>query len=240
MLVYSNQLLERLHNLLDEFGTKSDIISDRTLDFEYDYDSFHLARSNGICSIGALRLFGAPIDYVHVLKQQKLEDCQFVPGGSLGLGKHIHSWFKIRYFLSFPNEIQIGPLDIGTVTTIKHDLLKSKVEGFFWNGYGKLTTLPPGILRDNLVEMLDADGILRDLMGKNLLKERVIKIRRYTPLIQSKEKHASITNSKIVIESGWKLQKDIMSERDNLELYFTMAFIIKTAINNLQYRLSKH
>lgn len=239
MLVYGNPLLEKLHKLFDEFGTQSRIIADRTLDFEYDFtDSFQLASSNGVCSLGALKLNSSPIDYVHVLKLQKLEDCQFVPGGNVGLGKHVHSWFKVRYFLSFPNDIQIGPLDIGTITTIKHERLRNKVEEYFWHGYGKLTTLPPGILRDNLVEMLGADNSLNELLEKYLLKERVIKIKRYTPQIQTGDKSASITNSKIVIESGWKLQKDIVSERENLELYYTMAFIIKTAVNNLQYHLS--
>lgn len=241
MLVQYEPILDKIRYILDRFGTKSTIITDRVLDFEHDFgNAFNAEGTSCICGVGTLQLFDAPIDYIHVLKQQKLESCGFMPGGSIGMGRHLHTWYKTRYFLSFPNEIQIGPLDIGTVTTIKQGRFTSKVEEFFWNGYGKLTTLPPGILRDNIIEMLGADSFLNDLMLKNLIKEGTIKIKKYSSRIQTKEKQASITNSKIVIESNWKLQKDILSERNQLEMYYNLAFIIKTAVNNLRYHLSKY
>jgi hypothetical protein len=127
------------------------------------------------------------------------------------------------------------PFDIGTITTIRKGLFNSKVESFMWNGYQKLTTLPPGLVRDNVVEPLNHDQRLRELMMKCLLKERVITISRYSPHHKTKSIQ---TNSKIVIESKWKIQSDLFVTDDTIEMYEKMAKIVKQTINNLKYHLT--
>ena len=104
-----------------------------------------------------------------------------------------------------------------------------------WNGYQKLTTLPPGLVRDNVAEPLYEDQRLRILMTKCLLKERTITISRYSP---SRESKSLKTNSKIVIESKWKLQKDLFLDYDTIEMYEKMAVITKQVVNNLKYHFT--
>lgn len=58
----------------------------------------------------------------------------------------------MNFFLTFADSIKIGPFDIGTISTIKKGLFHSEIENFMWSGYPKLTTLPPGLVRDNVVE----------------------------------------------------------------------------------------
>jgi len=94
--------------------------------------------------------------------------------------------------------------------------------------------LPPGLVRDNVVEVLSSDQRLRQLMTKCLLKERTITISRYSPRHES---HTNETNSKIMIKSKWKLQKDLFVDRDTIEMYEKMAEIVKRITTELKYHL---
>ena len=70
------------------------------------------------------------MDYLHIVKKQEYAKCDFAASGHVGMGVHIHSWYKMRFFLSFPESIKLGPFDMGTLTTIKKGLLHSDVENF--------------------------------------------------------------------------------------------------------------
>jgi hypothetical protein len=235
MLVIQDPILEKIQKHLEKHGIKS-AISEKRYDFEDDFlDSYLLETKGGIGNAGTLKLENSPIDYVQVLKKQEYVKCDYAAGGHVGMGMHKHSWWMMRFFLAFPESINLGPFDIGTITTIKKGLFHSEVEGFMWNGYPKLTTLPPGLIRDNVVEPLDHDQRLRQLMTKCLLKERTITISRYSA---HKESTRLKTNSKILIKSTWKIQKDLFVDHNTLDMYEIMAKIVKQTINNLKYHLT--
>ncbi len=234
MLVTSNPVLGKMQKHLEEYGLLSSIVEEK-LDFEQDYwDANLLGTADGIGSVGSLKLFGSPIDYINIVKKQKFVKCDFAMGGSVGMGVHLHSWWKMRFFISFPDYIKLGPFDIGTITTIKKGLIRSKVENFVWSGYQKLTTLPPGLIRDNVADVLYSDQLLKKLMTECLLKERTILVSRYSP---PKEKKAYSTNSKIVIQSKWKFQKDLFAEGSTIDMYERIAEIVKSTIEKLKYHL---
>ena len=73
-------------------------------------------------------------------------------------------------------------------------------------------------------------------MMKCLLKERTIIVSRYSPTIPG-EVTVKPTNSKIKIESTWKLQKDMLIDKDTLDMYEALARIVKSAVNTLSYHL---
>jgi len=236
LLLMTDPVLEKIQNHFESMGLQSSIV-DEKLDFELDYKDVHfMDGKNGIGTAGSLRLKDSPIDYLHIIKKQEYAKCDFAVGGHVGMGVHIHSWYKMRFFLSFPESIKLGPFDMGTLTTIKKGLLHSEVESFAWNGYQKLTTLPPGLVRDNVAEALYSDKILKKLMMKCLLKERTITVSRYSPTIPV-EVTAKPTNSKIKIESTWKLQKDMFIDKDTLDMYEILAGIVKSTVNTLKYHL---
>ena len=235
MLITSDPILEKIQKHFEDHGIKSSI-SEQNLDFEADYlDACFLGTRDGIGNAGSLKLENSPIDYIHFIKKQEYAKCDFAVGGHVGMGVHKHSWWKMRFFLVFPESIRIGPFDMGTISTIKKGLFHSEDESFMWNGYQKLTTLPPGLVRDNVAEPLYEDQRLRRLMTKCLLKERIITISRYSPRHESK---ALKTNSKIVIESKWKLQKNLFLDYETIEMYEIMATITKQVVNNLKYHLT--
>jgi len=235
MLITTEPVLEKIQKHFKDKGIKSSI-SEQKLDFEADYlDTYFLGTRDGIGNAGSLKLEDSPIDYIHFIKKQEYAKCDFAVGGHVGMGVHNHSWWKMRFFLAFPESIRIGPFDIGTITTIKKGLFHSKVESFMWNGYQKLTTLPPGLVRDNVAEPLYQDQRLKELMTKCLLKERTITVSRYSPSHESKSVK---TNSKITIESKWKLQKDLFLDYDTIEMYERIAEIVKQTVNNLKYHLT--
>jgi len=234
MLLTSDPVLGKMQKHFEKNGLPNSIVEEK-LDFELDYyDANLLGTTNGIGSVGSLKLFDSPIDYVNILKKQKFVKCDYTLGGSVGMGVHLHSWWKMRFFISFPSSIKLGPFDIGTITTIKKGLLHSKVESFVWSGYQKLTTLPPGLIRDNVADALYSDQLLKKQMTEFLLKERTILVSRYSP---SKEKKAFSTNAKIVIQSKWKFQKDLFIDGSTFDMYEKIAEIVKSTINNLKYHL---
>ena len=236
LLLMTDPVLEKIQKHFEGLGLKSSIV-DKKLDFERDYKEVHLMEGkNGIGTAGSLRLKNSPIDYLHIIKKQEYAKCGFAVGGHVGMGVHIHSWYKMRFFLSFPESIKLGPFDMGTLTTIKKGLLHSEVESFIWNGYQKLTTLPPGLVRDNVADVLYSDRKLKQLMMKCLLKERTITVSRYSPTILEGVTTKS-TNSKVKIESTWKLQKDIFIDKDTLNMYEILAGIVKSTVNTLKYHL---
>ena len=235
ILLTHDPILEKIQNHFEGYGIRS-TISEKRYDFEDDYfDSYLLETKGGIGNAGTLKLEHSPIDYVHVLKKQEYVKCDYAVGGSVGMGIHKHSWWMMRFFLVLPESINLGPFDIGTIATVKKGLFHSEVESFMWNGYPKLTTLPPGLIRDNVVEPLDQDKILRRLIPKCLLKERIITISRYSP---HKESTRLKTNTKILIKSKWKIQKELFVDRDTLDMYERMAEIVKKTVNNLKYHLT--
>lgn len=234
-LLSYDPILEKVQKHLMKYGIKS-TVSENKLDFESDYsDISRLGVKDGIGNVGALKLENSPIDYIQIIKKQEYANCNFAVGSHVGMGIHKHSWWKMNFFLAFSDSIKIGPFDIGTISTIKKGLFHSEIEDFMWNGYPKLTTLPPGLVRDNVVEPLDQNQRLRQLMTKCLLRERIITISRYEPRHES---DAIITNSKMVIKSKWKLQKDLFVDNYTIEMYEKMAEIIKKTVNNLKYHLT--
>jgi len=233
ILLTSDPTIEKLQNHFKNYGMNASTLNQK-FDFEDEFISSNLlVNEDGIGNLGTIKISDSPIDYINVLKKQKLAKCGFAVGGYAGMGVHIHSWLKLRFFLSFPSNINIGPLNMGTLTTIKKSLLKSEVEKYDWSGYKKLTTLPPGLVLDNVADFLDKDQVLCQLMTKTLLKEKVIMISRYN-IPHSK---GLKTNAKIVIESSWKFQKDVFLDNDSIRMYELMAEIIKRVVNNLKYHL---
>ncbi|MBS3923147.1 MAG: hypothetical protein KGZ37_08395 [Nitrosarchaeum sp.] len=233
MLINRDPVLEKFQKHLESFGIRSKVLEEK-LDFEYDYvDSHLLGDKDGIGGAGVLKLLDSPIDHVHLIKKQEFAKCDFAVGGSVGMGVHIHTWWKIRFFLSFPESITLGPFDIGTITTIKKGKFHSKVDSFLWSGYPKLTTLPPGLVRDNVADALYSNQLLRQLMIKCLLKERKITVSRYT----NHKLNVTPTNSKIIIESTWKLQKNLFLDNDTIIMYEKIAEIVKLIVNALKYHL---
>lgn len=122
---------------------------------------------------------------------------------------------------------------MGTITTVKKERLHSKVESFVWSGYTKLTTLPPGLVRDNVADALYSNQLLKQLMIKCLLKERTILVSRYS----NHESNVKSTNSNVIIESSWRLQKDLFMDDDTIRMYEMIAEIVKFTVNNLKYHL---
>lgn len=236
MLLMPDPLLDKFGKSLKAIGVETDEDLERKrYDFEYDYkDSFYLGMEKGIGSVGIFKIKNSPIDYLQILKKQEMAKCNFAAGGNVGMGYHLHSWFKTRFYLSFDDIVKIGPLNFGTVSTIRKGLFHSRVEDFFWNGYVKLTTLPPGLVRDDVSELLSSDQHLRNLMTKCLLRERVIKIKTYKP---QDIKESQKTNAKVIIESQWKYQKDLFVDKDTFDMYSHIASLIKKTINDLKYHL---
>ncbi len=234
LLLISDPILEKIQKHFNGYGIKSSISEER-LDFESDYpDICILGVKDGMGNVGSLKLENSPIDYIQIIKKQECAKCDYAVGGHVGMGIHKHSWWMMKLFLAFSDSIRIGPFDIGTLTTIKKGLFHSEVESFMWNGYPKLTTLPPGLIRDNVVEPLSSDQKLQQLMTKCLLKERTITISRYLPCHESDTVE---TNSKIIIKSKWKLQKDLFADHDTMKMYEKMAKIVKQTVNDLKYHL---
>jgi hypothetical protein len=246
------KVAKKLHKHLLSLGLDCKLIPDGTLDFEYDYPRSSLDGPNpGIASRGVMKVSDS-IDFLDVLKRKTVTKSEFAPGSIYGMGMAEGTTWRIRYFLSFPPEISLGPLNIGTLTKILKGRLKSKVEDFIWDGYGKLTTLPPGMVQDDVVATLNADARLKELMMHSLIKERVITISVYKPKTKVNYEISQIVKddsywykykpkkesyAKILITSEWKGQHDLFIDKETLEMYQRIASDIKELVSKLQYHL---
>ena len=130
----------------------------------------------------------------------------------------------------------------------------SKIDDFLWSGYGKLTTLPPGLVADDVIAALDGDKKLHELMMHALLKENTITVSVYKPKAKVnyeisqivkddsywyKYKPKKESHAKILITSEWKVQKDLFLDSQTLEAYQRIANNIKSAVVKVKYHLIK-
>lgn len=249
-----DKMAKKMHKHLKSLGLDCQLMPDGTLDFEYDYPRSSFDGPNpGTASRGVLKVTG-PIDYIDILKKKTVTKSEFAPGGIYGMGIAEGTMWKMRYFLSFPPEISLGPLNIGTLTKILKGRIHSKVEDFIWDGYGKLTTLPPGLIPDDVIATLNSDHVLRNLMTHSLLKERVITVSVYKPKTKVNYDYLQIVKddsywykykpkkesyARILITSEWKSQKDTFIDSETLEMYVMIAKTIKGMVEKLKYHLTK-
>jgi hypothetical protein len=246
------KVAKKLFKHLDSLGLECKLIPDGMMDFEYDYPRSSLdGPTPGIASRGVLKVNGG-IDYIDLLKRKTVTKSEFAPGGFYGMGIAEGTMWKLRYFLSFPAEYDLGPLNFGTLTKVLKGRLHSKVEDFIWSGYGKLTTLPPGMIADDVIAVLNEDKKLRELMMHALLKEQVITVSVYKPKAKVnyeisqivkddsywyKYKPKKESHAKILITSEWKTQKDLFVDPQTLEAYKRIAENIKSTVEKLRYHL---
>lgn len=249
------KITKKLHKHLTSLGLECKLLPDGMMDFEYDYPRSSLDGPNpGIASRGVLKIVDS-IDYIDVLKRKTVTKSEFAPGGLYGMGVAEGTMWKLRYFLSFPSEYDLGPLNFGTLTKVLKGRFHSKVDDFLWNGYGKLTTLPPGMVADDVIGVLDADKRLRDMMLHALIKEHTISVSVYQPKAKVnyeisqivkddsywyKYKPKKESHAKIVITSEWKTQKDLFIDELTLQTYQRIATDIKSTVERLRYHLVKN
>ncbi|HWP78813.1 MAG TPA: hypothetical protein VNL34_04095 [Candidatus Nitrosotenuis sp.] len=247
------KVAKKLHKHLSSLGLECKLIPDGTMDFEYDYPRSSLVGPTpGIASRGVMKVNDV-IDYIDILKRKTVTKSEFAPGGFYGMGVAEGTTWKLRLFLSFPSEYTLGPLNFGTLTKILKGRFHSKVEDYIWSGYGKLTTLPPGMIQDDVIAVLDADKKLRELLMHALLKERIITVSVYKPKAKVDYEKAQIakddsywfkykpkkeSHAKIVITSEWKPEKDLFIDKETLEAYRRIASNIKETVEKLRYHLT--
>jgi len=249
------KLVMKLEKHLKSKGLDCSILPDGTMDFEYDYPRVPLdGPVEGIASRGVMKVNNCDIDFLDVVKQKKICASGLAPGGIYGMGVNEATTWKIRFFMSFPPTLKIGPLKIGTITKIEKGAFHSKVEDYIWNGYGKLTTLPPGMVYDDVMGALEEDKKLRELMMKCLLKEVKVTVDVYTPKRKVEYDHLQYVRddsiwyrfkpkkesyAKILITSGWKPQKDLFIDETTIQMYKRIATNIKKAVERVRYHLEQ-
>ncbi|WKT57855.1 hypothetical protein QVH35_11290 [Candidatus Nitrosotenuis chungbukensis] len=116
------------------------------------------------------------------------------------------------------------------------------------------TTLPPGLIQDDIIAILNADKKPHDLMMKSLLKERIITVSVYTPKAKVSHEYLKIVKddsywykykpkkesyAKILITTDWKSQKDLFIDKEALEMYQRIAANIKGTVDKLQVSSDK-
>lgn len=248
------KVTKKMHKHLSSLGLDCKLIPDGTMDFEYDYPrSSLIGPTPGIASRGVMKANDS-IDFIDILKRKTITKSEYAPGGTYGMGIAEGTTWKMRFFISLPSEYTIGPLNFGTLTKILKGRLHSKVEDFIWSGYGKLTTLPPGMIQDDVIAVLNEDKKLHDLMMHSLLKEQTITVSVYKPKAKVDYEKAQIANddsywfkykpkkeshAKVVITSEWRSEKDLFIDKETLEMYQKIASNIKSTIEKLKYHLAK-
>ena len=241
MLIFHDPIVEKIHKHLESVGLRTQILDSGLMDFEYDYPRIPLTGpSEGISDMGAMKVFDSSIDYLDIIKRKILEQSSFAPGGSSGLGVFEYTTWKMRFFLALPSSMTLGPLNLGTLTKILKQRFGSKVEDYIWSGFGKLTTLPPGTVYDDVTSILNSDKELKELMLRALLKEKVISVSVYSPKKKVEQSGGKESLAKVMITSEWKPQKDLFLDKHSLGSYERIAADLKGLITKLRYVLENY
>lgn len=238
---------------MKKIGLDCKLVSDGTFDFEYDYPRVSLNMPlKGIASRGVFIVKNKSFNYIDILKKKVISDTPRNTGSPYGDWYAEGILWKLRFFLSFDPKITIGPLQIGTLTNLRQGKFTTTVEDFEWNGYGRLTTLPPGLVLDDVIEELNKDSRLRELMMKTLLKERTITTSVYSPKTKVdyktveranldspwlKYKPKLESNAKILITSQWKPQSRLLIDKNILETYDRIGSAIRRVVDRAKYHL---
>jgi len=230
VLIIQEKIAEKIHKHLELLGMKTEMLSPLSV----------IGPSEGASTMGAMQVDRSSIDYVDIVRRKVVEESSFAPGGLNGLGITEYTAWKLRFFLKIPPTISLGPLNIGTLTKVLKGRFHSKVEDFVWSGYGKLTTLPPGIVNDDVIAILNSDSELRNLMMKSLLKEKVITISTYSHKVDIEQTGEKQSLARLIISSDWKPEKSLFIDEYVLQTYERIATDVKGAIQKLRYVLENY
>src|SRR3989304_3795959 len=150
MLVLHDSFVLKLQKHLASAGMDNELLEPGTMDFEYDYPRIQLTGpTEGIASVGAMRVRDGHITYLDVLKRKVLEESGFSPGSTYGLGLHEYTTWKIRFFLSLPPTIKIGPLNIGTIHNGTTDPIHALDYVLNQARFLPVRVPPPGLVHDD-------------------------------------------------------------------------------------------
>ena len=82
LLISKDPIFEKFAKHLSSLGNTVKPITDKKLDFEFDYKDAELIHGiDGIGGAGALTVEKSPIDYFHIVKKQEWAKCDFAVGG---------------------------------------------------------------------------------------------------------------------------------------------------------------
>ena len=230
MLLIQEKIADKIHKHLESLGMKTEMLSPLSV----------IGPSEGASTMGAMQVYHSSIDYVDIVRRKVIEESSFAPGGLNGLGVIEYTAWKLRFFLKIPPVSSLGPLNISTITKVLKGRFHSKVEDFVWSGYGKLTTLPPGIVHDDVIAVLNSDSELRTLMMDSLLKEKIITISAYSHKIDIEQTGEKQSLARLIISSDWKPQKSLFIDEHVLQTYERIATDVKGAIEKLRYVLENY
>jgi hypothetical protein len=125
---------------------------------------------------------------------------------------------------------KLAPLDVFTESRVEKGFMHSKVADTVWKGSGKMTTLPAHIQEDDLLKELNNDQQLKTMLLQNLVSEKVVRVKSYTPKGNDEER-----KDYVVIFGEWRDSKNLPVSKECFQMYDSIARIIKDKIGSLKY-----
>lgn len=229
MLVQRDDMLDRFRLHLNSIDVNCNALERGSIDIDNEFRQ-KAQGYTGTMNVGSFRIFSKNIDYVNII------ECLGYQVGSRSYGRysrseHVADLWQARYFLQTDKQGKLAPMDVFTESSVEKGFMHSKVVDVVWKGSGKMTTLPPHIQNDDLLEKLNNDQQLKAMLMQNLIKEKTIRAKAYIP----KKKDDEEWKDYVVIFGDWRESKNLFVSKECFDMYDRIAYIVREMISSLKY-----
>jgi hypothetical protein len=183
----------------------------------------------GTMNVGSFRIFSKNIDYINLIERLEY-DVGSKSYGRYSRSEHVADQWQARYFVQTDKQGKLASFDVFTESHIEKGFMHSKVVDTVWKGSGKMTTLPAHIQDDDLLKELNNDQQLKTMLLQNLVSEKVVRVKSYTPKGNDEE-----WKDYVVVFGEWRDSKNLSVSKECFQMYDSIACIIRDKIGSLKY-----
>lgn len=229
MQVQRDSMLDKFQLHLNSIGVNCTALELGSIDIDNEFRQ-KVQGYTGTMNVGSFRILSKNIDYVNIIERLEYQV------GSKSYGRysrldHVADLWQVRYFLQTDKQGKLASMDVFTESRIEKGFMHTRVVDVAWKGSGKMTTLPAHIQSDDLLEKLNSDQKLRTTLLQNLVNEKTIRVKAYTP----KKKDDEEWKDYVVISGDWRDSKNMFVGKECFDMYDRIAYIIKEMISSLKY-----
>ncbi|MGH9877264.1 MAG: hypothetical protein ACRD3Z_01655 [Nitrososphaerales archaeon] len=228
MQTQRDSVLDRFQLHLNNIGVDCGALPTGGIDIDNEFKQ--KAHGNtGTMNVGSFKIFSKNIDYINLIERLEY-DVGSKSYGRYSRSEHVADQWQARYFLQTDKQGKLAPLDVFTESRVEKGFMHSKVVDTVWKGSGKMTTLPVHIQNDDLLEKLNNDQELKTALLQNLISEKLVRVKSYTPKSNDEE-----WKDYVVIFGEWRDSKNLPVSKECFHMYDSIARIIRDKISSLKY-----
>ena len=226
MLQQRDSILDKFQLHLNSIRVDCSALAPGTVDMDGEFKQ-KAHGFTGIMNVGSFKILFKNIDYINIIERLKYQ-VGSKSYGRYSRSEHVLNLWQVRYFVQTDKRGKLAPLDVSTESSVEKGFMHSRVVDVTWKGSGKMTTLPAHIQNDDLLEKLNTDQELKTVLTQNLISEKVVRVKAYTPKKGDDEEW----HDYVVIFGDWRESKNLFVSKACFDMYDSIAHSIKEMMSS--------